>query len=88
MAKINTVLTTLFIALIRGYQLVISPFLGNNCRYYPSCSEYAKDAILEYGIVKGLSMGGLRLMRCHPWHEGGFDPVPSKQTDVNCSHHN
>jgi len=84
-AKISKLLTSCIITLIRGYQLVISPYLGNNCRYYPSCSHYTKDAIVEYGILRGLMMGGLRILRCHPWHEGGFDPVPSKQNGQNGS---
>ncbi len=58
------------------YQRCISPFLGNNCRFYPSCSEYAKQAILKRGILMGLFLAIKRLLRCHPFSEGGFDPVP------------
>ncbi|MBQ3179830.1 MAG: membrane protein insertion efficiency factor YidD [Firmicutes bacterium] len=64
-----------FIALIRFYQLAISPYLGANCRYYPTCSAYTIQAIEKYGALKGLWLGLKRICRCHPWHEGGYDPV-------------
>ena len=66
----------LFILLVRGYQLLISPFLGNNCRYMPSCSAYTLEAIDKWGPWRGLWMGLRRVARCHPFHEGGYDPVP------------
>lgn len=65
-----------FLAGIRFYQKAISPFLGQNCRYYPSCSQYAYEAIDRYGIFRGGWMAVARLARCHPFHPGGFDPVP------------
>jgi hypothetical protein len=61
---------------IRLYQLVLSPFLGRQCRFYPSCSEYTREAIDRYGLVKGISLGCRRLLRCHPFHPGGIDHVP------------
>jgi hypothetical protein len=64
------------LALIRGYQLIVSPVLGPACRFYPSCSQYASLAINQYGIVKGSYLAFRRLLRCHPFHPGGFDPVP------------
>ncbi|MCX6045512.1 MAG: membrane protein insertion efficiency factor YidD [Chloroflexi bacterium] len=64
------------LVLIRFYQRFISPLLGSNCRYYPTCSHYTAEAIEKYGVRKGGWMGLKRIMRCHPWHEGGFDPVP------------
>ncbi len=62
--------------LIRGYQLAISPMLGNRCRFYPSCSEYSMDALRRHGLFRGLWLTVRRVGRCHPWHPGGFDPVP------------
>jgi putative membrane protein insertion efficiency factor len=63
-------------ALIRGYQLAISPWLGRNCRFYPSCSQYTLEAIERHGALKGLWLGLRRVLRCHPFHPGGHDPVP------------
>ncbi|WP_210396522.1 membrane protein insertion efficiency factor YidD [Motiliproteus sediminis] len=68
----------LLIMLIRGYQLLVSPFLGNNCRFYPSCSAYVIEAIEVHGVVRGLWLGLRRILRCHPYCDGGIDPVPSK----------
>lgn len=64
--------------LIRGYQLVISPLLGPRCRYLPTCSEYAAEAVLVHGVVRGGWLGLRRIARCHPWGGSGFDPVPSR----------
>ena len=70
--------------LLRGYQLCISPFLGRNCRFYPSCSDYAQQALIRYGVVRGCLLTGKRLCKCHPWHAGGFDPVPLQdESDAN-----
>ncbi|RNF73939.1 membrane protein insertion efficiency factor YidD [Marinomonas rhizomae] len=66
----------IFILLVKGYQFLISPLLGNNCRFYPSCSQYMIQAIERFGIFKGVFLGLRRLSKCHPWHEGGMDPVP------------
>ncbi len=67
---------TVLIALIRSYQLFVSPLLGNHCRFYPSCSQYAREAIEQHGALRGVWLAIRRLLRCHPWHEGGVDPVP------------
>lgn len=67
---------TVLIGLIRIYQLALSPWLGSNCRFAPSCSQYAIEAIRQHGVWRGLLLGGRRVSRCHPWNEGGFDPVP------------
>ncbi len=61
---------------IRAYQLTISPFLPPSCRFTPSCSQYTGDAITRYGLLHGAWLGMKRLVRCHRWHPGGFDPVP------------
>ncbi len=63
-------------ALIRGYQWFISPLLGPHCRFYPSCSQYAYEAIARHGIGRGVWLALRRVGRCHPWHPGGVDPVP------------
>lgn len=65
----------LLIAMIRFYQVAISPLLGANCRYYPTCSAYTIQAIEKYGALKGLWLGLKRICRCHPFHKGGYDPV-------------
>jgi putative membrane protein insertion efficiency factor len=67
------------VCLIRGYQKCFSPFLGNRCRFYPSCSQYALLAITEWGFFEGLRLSARRLLKCGPWHEGGYDPVPLKE---------
>jgi putative membrane protein insertion efficiency factor len=71
---------TVLLALLRAYQLGISPFLGQNCRFYPSCSQYAAEAIREHGALKGGLLATGRLCKCHPWHPGGVDPVPKKRS--------
>jgi hypothetical protein len=61
---------------IRLYQLTLSPFLGGQCRFYPSCSDYTREAIEKHGLLKGIGLGGRRLLKCHPFHPGGIDTVP------------
>jgi uncharacterized protein len=73
------VLRTALVLPIRLYQKLISPALGQRCKYYPSCSEYAAQAIMEYGILRGLVLGGWRLLRCNPWSHGGVDPVEEQR---------
>ncbi len=68
----------LLIALLRGYRLVISPLYGDVCRYHPSCSAYALEAVQAFGSVKGSWLAVRRLGRCHPWAAGGLDPVPPR----------
>ena len=64
------------IGILKLYRLLISPLYGNVCRYYPSCSAYALRAVQVHGAVKGSWLAGRRLLRCHPWTPGGYDPVP------------
>jgi hypothetical protein len=66
----------LFTASIRLYQYTLSPLLGSSCRFYPSCSEYAYQAIMRHGPLRGLLLALKRILRCHPFHPGGVDPVP------------
>ena len=66
----------LLLLCIKFYQFFISPFLGKNCRYYPSCSAYAVEAVEKYGSLKGGLLAVKRVLRCHPFHAGGYDPVP------------
>nr|WP_240895321.1 membrane protein insertion efficiency factor YidD [Kineococcus siccus] len=63
---------------VRVYQLVVSPWLGPTCRFYPSCSSYAVDALRTHGAVRGTWLAARRLLRCHPWNPGGVDPVPPR----------
>ncbi|MDQ7988819.1 MAG: membrane protein insertion efficiency factor YidD [Candidatus Dactylopiibacterium sp.] len=67
---------TLLLGCIKAYQFLISPWLGNRCRFHPSCSAYAAEALQKHGLLKGLKLALFRLSRCHPWHPGGHDPVP------------
>jgi putative membrane protein insertion efficiency factor len=67
---------------IRGYQLAISPMLGPRCRFYPSCSCYAHTAIERFGAWRGFCLGCRRLLRCHPFNAGGYDPVPDKSNNA------
>ena len=67
---------TLLAALIRAYQRFVSPALPPSCRFHPSCSQYALEAVTRYGALKGSWLAARRLARCHPFHPGGFDPVP------------
>jgi uncharacterized protein len=70
------VLALTLLAMIRVYQLIVSPMLGQRCRFYPSCSQYAVQAIRARGPIVGVGLAGWRLLRCNPWNAGGFDPVP------------
>jgi uncharacterized protein len=67
-------------AILRTYRYCISPMLGPNCRFYPTCSCYAEEAIDKHGVTKGCYLTVRRLLRCHPWHAGGYDPVPPTLT--------
>ncbi len=78
MAKINIALRKTLALLITLYRYLISPLLGQHCRFHPSCSVYAQTAITEHGLLRGLFWSAKRLLCCHPWHPGGYDPVPTK----------
>ena len=68
------------VVLLRGYRAAISPLYGDVCRYYPSCSSYALQAIQRHGVVRGVWLGSVRIARCHPWAPGGVDDVPEPKT--------
>lgn len=72
--------------LIRVYQWTISPLLGSNCRFHPSCSHYAAEAIDRFGVLRGSWLAVKRIGRCHPWHSGGYDPVPPARASTSTFH--
>ena len=72
------ILTNLLIKIIKCYKFLLSPLFGNSCRYLPSCSDYAIEALKTFGIFKGLFLSFKRILSCHPWSNGGFDPVKKK----------
>lgn len=72
----NRLFQKILLFLIKGYRYLISPWLGNNCRFYPSCSCYTEEAIQRHGAWRGTWLGIRRISRCHPFCEGGYDPVP------------
>ncbi|GAV24075.1 putative membrane protein [Carboxydothermus islandicus] len=69
----------IILLLIRFYQKFVSPILGSNCRFYPTCSQYTYEAIERYGVIYGSYLGIKRILRCHPFNPGGYDPVPEKK---------
>ena len=73
----------LLIGLVRLYQLIISPYLPSSCRYHPTCSQYGIDALRQHGALKGGWLGIKRIARCHPWSEGGYDPVPPSTQELS-----
>ncbi|MHB8474303.1 MAG: membrane protein insertion efficiency factor YidD [Sulfuricaulis sp.] len=69
-------MSKILIAVIHAYRFLLSPWLGNHCRFHPGCSQYAAESIEKHGAWRGLWLALRRLSRCHPWHSGGYDPVP------------
>ena len=74
----NKLLILPFIVLIKFYQILISPLLGSSCRFQPTCSEYCKESLQNWGLFKGLYLSIKRIVKCHPWGGKGYDPVPKK----------
>lgn len=70
----------ILLALIDAYRLLLSPFFGTQCRFYPTCSSYAREAIEVHGSLRGSWLAVKRILKCHPWHPGGVDPVPPART--------
>ncbi len=83
MEKNRSPLRTILKKLVRGYQIAISPWFPAKCRFYPSCSEYSIQAIDQHGSAKGTWLSLKRILKCHPFSEGGFDPVPPASTNNN-----
>ena len=77
--KLSRAPISVALMLIRAYQRLVSPLLSKNCRFSPTCSAYTYTAIEHHGVLAGIGLGARRFSRCHPWHEGGFDPVPSPE---------
>ena len=78
---LNKVATFPLLILIRGYQLIISPLLGSNCRFMPTCSEYAMESLKSHGLIKGSYLTIKRIGKCHPWGGHGYDPIPTKKVE-------
>ncbi|MGB1237392.1 MAG: membrane protein insertion efficiency factor YidD [Pseudomonadales bacterium] len=78
MKIIDRILSVFFLLLIKAYQYLISPLLGSNCRFYPTCSSYTREAIEVHGAIKGVWLGVKRILKCHPYSDGGVDLVPQK----------
>ena len=72
---IKNICTKFIVNLINIYKYLISPLLGNNCRFLPTCSEYTKESIIKFGLVSGVWLGLKRIVKCHPWGKGGYDPI-------------
>ena len=87
-ARISQGIGFILRALIKVYQWTLSAFIGRTCRFEPSCSNYAAEAILTHGPLKGSWLGLKRIARCHPWGDSGYDPVPDSPTAKSCSHPN
>ena len=75
---LNKIVTYPLILLIRVYQLIVSPMLGSNCRFMPTCSEYSLESLKVYGLIKGTYLTIKRIGKCHPWGSNGYDPIPTK----------
>jgi len=74
------------LVMLKGYQFMLSPLMGSHCRFYPSCSNYAVMAIKRHGVMKGCGLTLIRLLHCHPWHCGGYDPVPHRIEHIFCAY--
>ncbi|WER46013.1 membrane protein insertion efficiency factor YidD [Cupriavidus sp. WKF15] len=72
----------ILLALLRIYKIALSPYLGSRCRFWPTCSDYARDAVIRHGAARGSWMAACRLCRCHPFAQGGYDPVPGAEAET------
>ena len=80
-SKLPLSMKTLILTLLKIYKFLISPFLGNNCRFFPSCSDYAYEVITEKGVIKGSILAIKRLTKCHPWGRSGYDPAVKQKKE-------
>ncbi|WP_299183229.1 membrane protein insertion efficiency factor YidD [uncultured Neptuniibacter sp.] len=85
---LKQLLSWLLIGLVNVYRYIISPVIGPRCRFYPTCSSYMIEAIQLHGPIKGTLMGLRRIARCHPYNDGGYDPVPGSEERCSCDNHN
>jgi uncharacterized protein len=76
MGVVEKLMRQALLGLLHTYRYILSPWLGANCRYHPSCSQYASESIAKFGVIAGTYLAVKRLLRCHPWAAGGYDPVP------------
>ena len=84
MAENNSAPQKIAILCVKGYKKLVSPFLGNNCRFYPCCSTYAVQAIERFGVIKGCWLATQRILKCHPFNKGGEDPIPPIKKCKSC----
>ena len=75
---INRIVTLPIIVFVKFYQLFLSPIIGQNCRYLPTCSEYALECLKQFGLIKGIFLSFKRVSKCHPWGSHGYDPIPNR----------
>ncbi len=80
---LNKITTFPLIILVRVYQLIVSPLIGSNCRFMPTCSEYAIESFKTHGLLKGLFLSIKRIGKCHPWGSYGYDPIPTRESKIN-----
>jgi len=83
--KVSSFAVRILVGSVRVYRRVVSPMLGQNCRFHPSCSVYAEEALARFGAVRGAGLALLRLLKCHPFHPGGVDPVPDAKPLMSSS---
>jgi putative membrane protein insertion efficiency factor len=76
MRSVRKMIQSLVLLILRAYKVVVSPWLGDCCRFHPSCSSYCSDAVKRFGVIRGIWLGLFRICKCHPFHPGGIDPVP------------
>ena len=81
MDKVANLISKAFSLFVKAYQYFISPLLGPKCRFYPTCSAYSLEALQNYSLAKAIYLSVVRLLKCHPWHVGGYDPLPHKKDD-------